>query len=89
MLAWEALNYTRKIWTSNLSRGLKKRIFVAAIEAILLYGCETWTLSGFYMQMQWMAFNIYPAQHVSNMHLYGNPPTPPPTPEPPASRVIL
>ncbi len=41
--ACRALNNLRKIWTSNLSRALKTRIFIAAIETILLYSCEAWT----------------------------------------------
>ena len=33
----------KKIWTSQLPKGLKLRFFHAAIETILLYGCESWT----------------------------------------------
>ena len=32
--AWRALNILKKIWTSNLSRGLKTHIFVTAIETL-------------------------------------------------------
>ena len=44
-MAWTACNSLHKIWTSNLSRDFKLKIFKAAIEPILLYGSETWTLS--------------------------------------------
>ena len=44
-MAWTACNALHKIWTSNLSRDFKLKIFKAAIEPILLYGSETWTLS--------------------------------------------
>ena len=43
--AWTACNALHKIWSSNLSRDFKLKIFHAAIEPILLYGSETWTLS--------------------------------------------
>ncbi len=43
--AWRALHNLKNIWTSNLSRVLKTWIFVAAIETILLYSCEAWTLT--------------------------------------------
>ena len=44
-LAWKALNSMMKIWKSGMRRPLKVRFFVATIESILLYGCESWTLS--------------------------------------------
>ena len=45
---------------------LKKKLFVTTVEAILLYGCETWTLSardesrldGCYTRMLRMVMNI-------------------------------
>ena len=43
--AWRALNGMAKIWKSSMSRDLKMRFFIATIESILLYGCESWTLS--------------------------------------------
>ena len=50
----------------HLTRGLKTRIFVAAIETILLYSCEAWTLTaaltkslgGGYTRMLQVVFNI-------------------------------
>ena len=44
-MALTACNALHKIWTSNLSKDFKLKIFKAAIEPILLYGSETWTLS--------------------------------------------
>ena len=75
--AWRALNSLRKIWTSNLSRELKTRIFVAAIETILLYSCEAWTLpaaltkslDGCYITMLWVVFNSSWQQHMTNKEL--------------------
>ncbi len=78
--AWRALNNLRKIWTSNLSSGLKTRIFIAAIETILLYSCEAWTLTaaltksldGCYTRMLRVVFNISWQQHITNKELYGD-----------------
>ena len=39
--AWKSLNGMQKIWNSKMSRNLKIRLFVATIESILLYGCES------------------------------------------------
>ncbi|XP_072117020.1 succinate--CoA ligase [ADP-forming] subunit beta, mitochondrial-like isoform X2 [Mobula birostris] len=44
-LAWRAMNDMKEIWKLNLTRGLKKRIFIAVIESILTYGCKMWTLT--------------------------------------------
>ena len=41
---WRAL-YNLKIWTSSLIKGLKTGIFVAAIELILLFNREAWTIT--------------------------------------------
>ena len=35
----------KKIWSSNLRRDLKIRLFLATVESILLYGYETWTIT--------------------------------------------
>ena len=43
--AWAACNAMNKIWSSNLDNVFQIKIFKAAIEPILLYGSETWTLS--------------------------------------------
>ena len=53
--AWRALNGMTKIWKSNTSNNLKIRFFIATIESILLYGCESWaqekSLDGTYTRM--------------------------------------
>ncbi len=64
--AWGTLNNLKKIWISNLSRGLKTQIFVAVIKTILLYSYKTCILTvgltkfldGCYTQMLWVAFII-------------------------------
>ena len=68
-----------KIWNSNMSRDLKIRFFIATIESILLYGCESWTMSesqeksldGTYTRMLRKALNIHWSSHTPNQQLYG------------------
>ena len=75
-----ALHDMKKIWTSQLPKGLKLRFFHAAIETILLYGCESWTLTkaltksinGCYTRMLRMAQNVSWRDHITNLELYGN-----------------
>ena len=43
--AWAACHKLKKMWKSDLRRGLQIRLFVATVESILLYGSETWTLT--------------------------------------------
>ena len=77
VLVWRAMN-DMKIWKSNLTRGLKKSIFIAAMESILTYGCETWTLTktmpkslnGCYARMLGMALDVSWQQHMTNVELY-------------------
>ena len=44
-LAWRACNKLNKIWKSPLSRNIKIRLFTSTVESVLLYGCESWTLT--------------------------------------------
>ena len=44
-LAWQTNNALSKIWRSNLDNNLKVRLFRAAVEPIILYGAEPWTLT--------------------------------------------
>ena len=78
-LAWQALNKMNTIWKPDMSRDLKLRFFIATIESILLYGCETWTLNetlekqlnGTYTRMLRKALNIHWSSHTTNEVLYG------------------
>jgi hypothetical protein len=78
-LAWKALNGMSKIWTSNMNTGLKKRFFLATVESILLYGCESWSLTekiekqldGCYTRMLRKALNVHWSAHMTNAELYG------------------
>ena len=78
-LAWKALQSLDMFWKSSMSRTTKTRIFRMAVEPILLYGCETWTLKeslvkeldGFYTRMLRKVFNIHWKSHTTNIELYG------------------
>ena len=44
-LAWKALQTLDVFWKSDMSRRIKIKIFRTAVEPVLLYGSETWTLN--------------------------------------------
>ena len=44
-MVWKVCNKLTKIWKSTLSRNLKIKLFHATVESVLLYGCETWTIT--------------------------------------------
>ena len=81
-MAWQALNSMTKCWKSNLSRRTKVRLFKATVESVLLYGCETWTMSkalncvidGFYTRLLRKVFGISWKSHTTNLELYGDMP---------------
>ena len=69
----------RKIWISKLSRKFKIRLMIATVESVLLYGCETWTLTtsllkklnGTYTQILRMVLNIHCTTKIKNEIPYG------------------
>ena len=78
--AWVACHGLKKVWNSDLKDELKCRLFVATVETVLLYGCETWTLTkqmekslnGTYTRMLRMALNKNQWQlRMTNGTLYG------------------
>jgi len=79
-MAWRACNKMDQIWKSNLNRTLKIRLLTSTLEAVLLYGCETWSLSkkqeqeldGCCTRMLRKALNISWREHVTNELLYGD-----------------
>ena len=44
-LAWSACHKMKRIWSTNLQRKIKERLFVTTVESLLLYGSETWTIN--------------------------------------------
>ena len=83
-LAWKALNKLDKIWKYVLSDEVKLNTFTTLIESILLYGCESWTLTqtqtkrldGCYTRMLRKVLNKSWKDHgkISNSVLYGKTP---------------
>jgi len=81
-LAWKALNKMEKLWRSDLPNWMKLRFFRAAVESILLYGCDTWslteteekTLDGCYTRMLRKIYNIDGRAKTSNKVLYNGKP---------------
>ena len=78
--AWSACHKLKKIWSSNLSKKFKIRLFITTVETILLYGSETWTISksfekkldGCYTKMLRMALNVNWQDMIPNSELYGD-----------------
>ena len=79
-LAWQSLNKMNNVWKSDLSNKRKLNLFRATSESILLYGCQTWTLTkseearldGCYTRMLRTVKNISWKSNMSNDLLYGN-----------------
>ena len=79
-LAWKACNKMRTLWRSNLSTSLKISFFRAAVESILLYGAEAWTLTetlearldGCYTRLLMMVLNKNWRDHPTKEEIYGD-----------------
>ena len=77
---WKALNSMDKVWRSSMNSDTKRRLFVSTVESVLLYGCETWTLTvadekaldGLYTRLLRRALNVSWEEHIRNVDLYGN-----------------
>ena len=73
------LNRLNIIWKSNLSSKLKRNIFRATVETVLVYGSVTWTLTltlekrvdGSYTSILRAALNKSWRVHITNKELYG------------------
>ena len=74
-LAWRSINKLDKIWKSNIDEKLKIMLFRATTETILLYGCQTWSLTvaeekslnGTYTRMLRKVKNIYGRRELAIM----------------------
>ena len=77
--AWRTCHQIRNVWNSKLSRTFKIRLMIATVESILLYGCETWTLTnpllknldGTYTKILRMVLNIHWKNKIKNEIFYG------------------
>ena len=78
-LAWKALEALDVFWKSGMSKKVKIKIFRTAVEPVLLYGSETWSLKvsdsraidGVYTRMFRRVCNISWKSHTPNTELYG------------------
>ena len=76
----ESTEQLKKIWKSDLARDIKISLLGSAVESVLLYGSDTWTLTeklsrqldGCYTRMLRTALNIHWNQFLTNDELYGN-----------------
>jgi len=77
--SWAASSKLTTIWKSELTRDQKLGFFQAAVESVLLYGAECWTLTqtltrrldGVYTRLLRAALNVSWRQHLTNSELYG------------------
>ena len=74
--AWSALNKREKVLKSNLQNHLKVSFFRAIFENVLLYGAESWNLTGkmsdcTYTRMLRAVFGVSWKEHYTNKELYG------------------
>ena len=44
-MAWRACNKLNNIWSSKLPWNIKRQLFQATVESVLLYGSETWNIT--------------------------------------------
>ena len=78
--AWRALHNLKKIWRLDMNCCLKRKLFVATVESVLLYGSESWTMTtkldtaidGCYTRMLRIALNVSWKDHMTNDALYGS-----------------
>ena len=68
-----------KVWNSNLQNHLKISFFQATVESVILYGAESWTLTGkmsdrldgTYTRMLRVVLGVPWKEHKTNQELYG------------------
>ena len=76
--AWDIAHKLKPLWTSNMPRKTKVGVLTAAVESVLMYGSESWTLTkaltsrldGLYTRLLRFALNISWRDHVTNVKLY-------------------
>ena len=78
--AWKALDSLRVVWKSSLSDKMKRDLFKAVVESVLVYGSNTWTLTkqmensldGTYIRLLCAALNISWKKHPTRRQIYGH-----------------
>ena len=71
-MAWSACNNLHKIWTSKLHVSIKIQLFKTLIVPMLLYGCETWTLSKRMEKRFRWGLNLSWKHHPKKQVIYGD-----------------
>jgi hypothetical protein len=77
--AWTAASQLWKIWRADIGDALKRKVFRATVESVLLYGADTWSLTaaqlrsldGTYTRLLRKALNVHFSSHTTNEKLYG------------------
>ena len=77
-IAWKALKQLKTVWKSHLSKDFKLYVFNTLIQSILLYSCETWSLTqtlekkmdGTRNLMVRYALNISWKEHIPNSIIF-------------------
>ena len=77
--AWTAASQLWKIWRADIGDELKRKVFQATVQTVLLYGAETWSLTevqlrsldGTYTRLLRKALNVHFSSHTTNKELYG------------------
>ena len=78
--AWAAVHAIDKVWRAHICRLIKLKIFRTTVESILIYGCDSWSLTqtlensldGTYTRMLWKTLNVSWHHHMTNQELYGS-----------------
>ena len=76
--AWDIAHKLKPLWTSKMPRATKVGVLTAAVESVLLYGSESWTLTaaltkrldGLYTRLLRFALNITWRDKWTNVKLY-------------------
>ena len=78
--AWAAVHALDKVWRVPNCKLTKLNIFRITVELILIYGCDSWSLTqtvenaldGTYTRMLWKTLNMSCRNHMTNQELYGS-----------------
>ena len=78
--AWAAVHVLDKVWRAPICRLTKPKIFRTMVEPIVIYGCDSWSLTqslknaldGTYTRMLQKILNVSWRHHMTNHELYGS-----------------
>jgi len=76
--AWDIAHKLKPLWTSRMPRATKVGVLTAAVESVLMYGSESWTLTetltkrldGLYTRLLRFALNVSWEDKWTNVRLY-------------------